>query len=118
VQNLAIKLQQGLCNCYALFCQMRDVYGMHAYRMCLQDTSGICANVTLELSCTIVINTLYRQWSRQMGEGPTWVLEVVKSTEEIVLQAIWGSVGIASRKLFNFGSSEIVFYCSYCVIFV
>ena len=53
-----------------------------------------------------------------MGEGPTWVLEVVKSTEEIVLQAIWGSVGIASRKLFNFGSSEIVFYCSYCVIFV
>ena len=34
--------------------------------------------------------------------GPTWALEVVENTEEIVLQAILGICGHSSRKIFDF----------------
>jgi len=47
-QNLTIKLQQDVRECHAPFCQM----GARPERV--RDASEMCANVTLELSCTVV----------------------------------------------------------------
>jgi len=64
VQNLMIKLQQNVRKCHVLFrqtCETSRMCARHvrnACRMhleCVQDASGMCANVTLELSCTICI---------------------------------------------------------------
>jgi len=49
VQNLAIKLQQDIRECYAPF--LPD--GVNPERV--QDASEMCANVTLELSFTVRI---------------------------------------------------------------
>jgi len=47
VQNHMIKLRKNLINCHTLFAR----HGMRPE--CMWDASGMHANVTLELSCTV-----------------------------------------------------------------
>ena len=55
VQNFAIKLRLDLHNFHALFGQIQDTSRMRV--RCVQDMSGMRANVTLELSCTVCNNS-------------------------------------------------------------